>query len=73
MKRQAFCTIYLTGMLWAGFLFSSCGGEPFSYTPSNEVKPGPGLFSGPDGEFTLVGPEKDEEKTDENDGSQEVE
>ena len=27
--------------------------EPFEYTPANEMKPGPGLLSGEDGEFTL--------------------
>lgn len=29
--------------------------EPFDYRSSNDLKPGPGLFSGPDGRFTLYG------------------
>ena len=27
--------------------------EPFAYTPDNELKKGPGLFSGEDGVFTI--------------------
>jgi len=27
--------------------------EPFEYEPDNELKPGPGLFSGEDGAFTV--------------------
>lgn len=60
----------LAGFLLACQLFAGCGGEPFAYQPGNELKPGPGLFSGEDGEFTLIGaPVKQEdsepeEKTD---------
>lgn len=37
------------------FLFlASCGGHPYEYTDSTEIKPGPGLFSGPLGEFQLI-------------------
>lgn len=40
-------------------LSGGCGGEPYAYVPENELKPGPGLFSGEDGEFDLINtPEK---------------
>ncbi len=42
------------------FLFYGCGGEPFQYDPPNELKPGPGLFSGEDGEFNLIGGDREE-------------
>jgi len=42
--------LFLTGLTLSG-----CGGEPYTYVPDNELKPGPGLFSGEDGEFTLIG------------------
>lgn len=42
-------------VLLAGLLFLfGCGGEEYTYVPGNEIKPGPGLFSGEDGEFTLL-------------------
>ena len=50
------------GIIFTCLLLSGCGGEPFNYEPPNELKPGPGLFSGEDGEFNLIGaPEKKEE------------
>ena len=30
-----------------------CGGKSFEYTPPDEMKPGPGVFSGEEGEFTV--------------------
>ena len=48
LTQQAGC--FLVCLLLAG-----CGGEPYAYQPDNELKPGPGLFSGEDGEFTLIG------------------
>lgn len=27
--------------------------KPFVYTPADDPQPGPGLFSGPEGEFTI--------------------
>ena len=50
-------------------VLSSCGGEPYTYEPDHELKPGPGLFSGKDGVFTVVGSadkkeaEQEKEKT----------
>jgi len=29
--------------------------EPFVYEPSNELKPGPGIFTGEEGAFTIYG------------------
>lgn len=35
-------------------LMAACGEiKPFEYRPTDEIKQGPGLFSGEDGEFTL--------------------
>jgi len=40
-------------------LLSGCTGEPYTYESDHELKPGPGLFSGKDGEFTIISsPEK---------------
>ena len=37
-----------------------CAGEPFDYQADHELKPGPGLLSGKDGEFTLLGKPRSE-------------
>lgn len=70
MKHIGLLSIYGAGLFWVCLLLSSCGGEPFTYTPSNEIKSGPGLFSGPDGEFTLVGPDDNETETEKNKSTQ---
>ncbi len=49
------------GVLCACLLLAGCGGEPYTYQPDHELKPGPGLFSGEDGEFTLIGSPKEQE------------
>ena len=52
-------TLLLAAAFAACFSLSGCGGKEFVYQPDHELKPGPGLFSGEDGEFTLIGtPEK---------------
>lgn len=51
-------------MLSLLLLSGGCGGEPYTYVPENELKPGPGLFSGEEGEFILINApmeEKEEE------------
>ena len=53
--------IRLAGCLLACQLLAGCGGEPYAYQPDHELKPGPGLFSGEDGEFTLIGSPKKQE------------
>lgn len=34
-------------------LAACSAGEPLEYTAADEIRPGPGLVSGPDGKFTL--------------------
>jgi hypothetical protein len=45
----------LAGLLGLAIATGGCASapEPFDYQQENELKPGPGLFSGDDGEFTL--------------------
>ena len=35
-------------------LIANCGGQSFVYQPAKDHPPGPGLFSGEDGEFKLI-------------------
>ena len=61
--KQTAAVILLSLLLLNG----GCGGEPYTYVPENELKPGPGLFSGEDGEFNLINApaeEKEEEPDD---------
>lgn len=51
-------------VLIACLLISGCGGDAYQYEPPNELKPGPGLFSGEDGEFNIIGEGKKEEADD---------
>ena len=45
------------------FLFiCGCGGEPYTYESNNQVKTGPGLFSGEDGEITIFKQRPNEEQ-----------
>lgn len=50
-------------------LCSGCAGEPYVYVEQNELKSGPGLFSGEDGEVPLIHsareikPESDKDET----------
>ncbi len=41
---------------------AGCAGEPYTYVPENELKPGPGLFSGKDGEIRLLSEKQQDEK-----------
>ena len=54
--------IYLQATTMVACLFlNGCGGEDWTYQSDRQLKPGPGLFSGEDGEFNLIGqPEKKE-------------
>ena len=46
--------------------FQGCGGKEYTYVEDHELKPGPGLFSGEDGSFTIYeGTTKDTEKEEE--------
>lgn len=48
-------------------LLYGCGGEEFHYVDDAEMKPGPGVFSGKDGSFTIYQkseqPESEDAKT----------
>ena len=43
-------------------LFGCAKGEPFEYTPTSEMKQGPGLFTGDKGAFYLYGDKKQDPK-----------
>ena len=63
VRKQTTIVILLSLLLLNG----GCGGESYTYVPENELKPGPGLFSGEDGEFNLINTpakEKEEESDD---------
>lgn len=47
----------VTACLLVGSLLglAGCGGEEYTYVPDRELKPGPGLVTGPEGAFTLYG------------------
>ena len=49
-------------IMTACIVLNGCGGDDWTYQPEHELKPGPGLFSGEDGEFNLVGQPKKKEK-----------
>ncbi len=41
-------------LVWLSGVLAACSGvQPFAYTEVHELPPGPGLFSGEDGEFVL--------------------
>jgi hypothetical protein len=43
-----------TALLLFGFSLTGCGGTSYHYTPeAGAIQPGPGLFSGDDGTFTV--------------------
>ena len=50
--KAGFKRLLVCGAL-AGMLGACSAVEPISYTPIDEIPPGPGLFSGEDGVFTL--------------------
>jgi hypothetical protein len=60
------------GCLLVCLLLAGCGGEPYAYQPDNELKPGPGLFSGDDGEFTLIGSPRNQEESESEEDSPEA-
>jgi hypothetical protein len=48
--------------LIACLLLGGCGGDPYTYESNNELKTGPGLFSGEDGEIKIFEQKKKEEE-----------
>lgn len=57
---------YMLLSVVAAWLWAGCATppEPFEYQQSNELKPGPGIFTGKDGVYTIYGapPQPEEEK-----------
>ncbi|MET4702316.1 hypothetical protein ABIE65_005371 [Constrictibacter sp. MBR-5] len=49
---------YVIAALSAAALAACANVKPFDYAAPHEVKPGPGIFSGQDGEFVLLGKPK---------------
>ena len=45
--------LILPAVVLTAVLLQGCGGSDYTYVEDQELKPGPGLFSGKDGEFTL--------------------
>ena len=48
-------------IIFMGFLTVACDGKlkPGEYRDFDDVKPGPGIFSGESGEFVIFGPDND--------------
>ena len=63
-NRRAFKRILAVGAL-AGTLAACANVEPMDYTPISEIPPGPGLFSGEDGVFTLYDSGRQKEEAEE--------
>jgi hypothetical protein len=62
LKKIVLITVYV---IFAASV-TGCGGESYTYRSETEEKPGPGLFSGEDGVFTLIDKgEKDTRAADE--------
>jgi hypothetical protein len=55
--------IVLVGVV-LGLLVAGCATppEPFDYQQNNDLKPGPGIFTGEEGSYTIYGPPPAEEK-----------
>ena len=51
---KVFLAVALVSCLWV----AGCATppEPFEYEKSNELKPGPGIFTGEQGTYTIYGP-----------------
>ncbi len=65
--RRGFKRILAAAAL-AGALAACSNVEPMSYTPVSEIPPGPGLFSGEDGVFTIY--DSSRSKDDEEEGTE---
>jgi len=65
---------YLQAVVMAACItLAGCGGEEWTYQTDRELKPGPGLFSGEDGEFNIIGKPKKHEEDQEKEPEQEKE
>ncbi len=52
-------TLLVLIMIVSGFGLVACGGTSYQYRSVDETKPGPGLFSGEYGVFTLYSNSRD--------------
>lgn len=50
------------GTLVVCLFLCGCGGEPYTYESNNELKTGPGLFSGEDGEIKIFEQKKEDKQ-----------
>ena len=64
ITRRRFQKMLAAGAL-AATLAACSNVEPMSYTPISEIPPGPGLFSGEDGVFTIYDSRRSEEDEEE--------
>lgn len=55
------CILLRVIVILGWLALSGCGGESWTYQADRELKPGPGLFSGEDGQFTLIGSSEKQE------------
>ncbi len=51
---KTYTYLSLAACMILGMTACALSPEPYDYQPDNELKPGPGLFSGEDGEFTIL-------------------
>jgi hypothetical protein len=59
LKRLIVLVAVVLGLLVAG---CATPPEPFEYQSENELKPGPGIFTGEEGAYTIYGPPPVKEK-----------
>ena len=52
------------GMLGVVLFICGCGGEQYTYESNNDLKTGPGLFSGEAGKITIFKQRKEQEQED---------
>ena len=52
---KALVVLIQAGTLVAGLTLAGCGGEPYTYVPGHELKPGPGLVTGEAGALAIPG------------------
>lgn len=62
--------LLVLGVVGMWLLLAACATspEPFEYKQSNDLKPGPGIFTGEEGVYTIYSRPKPEQKAPENPG-----
>jgi len=65
--------IYLQAVIMAACLIlNGCGGDDWTYQSDRQLKPGPGIFSGEDGEFNIIGSPKKKENPEEDESEEQT-